>query len=235
MQRALVPVEHDQPLRGETGELPAQLASDAAAGAGHQNRPTGEIVRNLHQVRLNLMTTQQIRLGQISNLRRGGRVELFIDRRKHLDPQTRPRGEIHEFVHGARTGRPIPRSTTRWHRNWRRPVGVPPRPPRTEIPMIDSRCRSGRSSSRRDRNQSRISIAKQGDDRSLTILTDAVDNRPLGIGTDRTTEALERETPCVPDSGHTAQAEYSTNDDHTLWNGSASRNRTRSDNRGWSS
>ena len=68
VERALVAVEHDQLGGREAVELPAQLAADAAAGAGDEDASAGEVVGDRVDVGVDLMAAEQVLLGEVADV-----------------------------------------------------------------------------------------------------------------------------------------------------------------------
>ena len=86
VQGGLVTVQHDEPRRGELGDLPAQLGADGPTSAGDQHDLAGEVVGDRLLVELHGAAAEQVLQVDVAKVRRlrVGLAQPVLDRGEHL-------------------------------------------------------------------------------------------------------------------------------------------------------
>ena len=99
VERGLVPVEHDELVGSEAGELVTQLGADRAAGAGDQHAPTSQVAGDGLDVGVDDVTPEQVGFGQRSDVADSdGFTEEFAQRRQHEDAEVGGGGEVAQLT-----------------------------------------------------------------------------------------------------------------------------------------
>ena len=89
VQTALVTVELEQRLGPESGQLSAQFAADRTSGAGDQHPLAGDVSSNGIGVDVGRAPTEEVGLGDRSDIADPDRAEHLVHRREHQQPAGR--------------------------------------------------------------------------------------------------------------------------------------------------